>query len=436
MDKAYIEVYGCSSNLSDYEKIVGLLKENGFDITSNSKKADINLIVTCSVKTPTEQRMIYRIKELTKLKKPLIVAGCLPKIDRVVIEKINPEASLIAPDSIGAIVSVANAAMKGRKIVALEDSGKSKTGLPKCRKNPIIGITQIGRGCISNCSFCGEPYRGKMLSYPPEAILRDINQSLKDGCKEIWITSLDNSCYGIDMNTDLPKLLDEICKIDGKFFVRVGMMNPLHLKKILDNLIHVYKNEKIFKFIHIPVQSFSDNVLKDMRRGYSVNEFLDYVKKLRDGIPDITISTDIITGYPTESEDDHRLNINLLEKVGFDVVNLSKFGVRPSSSAEGIKELPKSTVNRRSKELSDVIRRMSDKINKKWIGREGSVIIDEINDGFVTGRNYAYKPIIIKEKLKLGNMINVEIIDARSNFLIGKTFESLSRNSVYEPRSQ
>ncbi len=420
MVKLYGEVYGCSASLSDYEIIVGLLKKAGFEIVEDAKNSDLNFIITCSVKTPTQNRMIYRIKELTKLNKPLIVAGCIPKVEKRIIEKINPKASLIGPDSIERIVDVARKTIEGKKVVSLDDLKKPKLGLSRYRTNPVIGITTIGRGCISNCSFCGEPYRGKLFSYPVRSIVEDVKQSLKDGCKEIWITSLDNSCYGFDINTNLAELLNEVCKIDGKFFIRVGMMNPLHLEKILDDLIGVYTNEKIFKFLHIPVQSFSDKVLNDMKRGYNVKDFIYCVEKFREEIPGITISTDIITGYPTETEDDHKLNVKFLEKVGFDVVNLSRFGIRPKSSATKLKELPKNIVNKRSKELSTVIRNISNKRNKKWLGWKGEVIIDEINDGFVTGRNYAYKPIIIKEKLKLGNIVNVEMTDTRSNFLIGK----------------
>jgi len=418
--KIYGEVYGCSASLSDYEMMIGLLKKTGFEIVDDVKKSDLNLIITCTVKTPTEQRMIYRIKELNKLNKPLIVAGCMPKVEKEIIEKINPKASLMGSDSVEKIIDVVYATISGKKVVALEDLKQPKLLLPRCRKNPVIGITQIAKGCLSNCDFCGEPYRSKLLSYPPKTIVEDVKQALKDGCKEIWISSLDNGCYGFDINTNLVELLNEICKIEGKFFVRVGMMNPLHLKKILNDLIDVYKNEKIFKFLHIPIQSFSDKILEDMKRGYTVEDFLYCVEKFRKEILDITIATDIITGYPTETENDHELNIEFLDKVRFDIVNLSKFGIRPKSSAVKLKELSKAVVNRRSKELSNIIRQMSYKRNKKWVGWKGEVIVDEIDNGFVTGRNYSYKPIVVKEKLKLGDIANVEITDIKSNFLVGK----------------
>jgi len=157
-----------------------------------------------------------------------------------------------------------------------------------------------------------------------------------------------------------------------------------------------------------------------MKRGYTVKDFVYCLEKFRKEIPDITISTDIITGYPTETEKDHELNIKFLEKLEFDVVNLSRFGVRPKTFAEKLKQLPNSVTNKRSKELSTVIRNVSNKRNEKWLGWKGEAIIDEINDDFVTGRNYAYKPIVVKEKLKLGKILQAKIIEAKSNFLIGK----------------
>ncbi len=423
MVNIYSEAYGCSSSSSDSQIMLGLLKQSGFGIVDDIEKSDLNLIVTCSVKIQTSNRMIHRIRELSKTGKPLIVAGCIPLVEKKTIEKINPRASLVGPDSVENIVDVTRVTLEGKKIIALEDLKKPKLGLPRCRENPVIGITEVGRGCLLNCSFCGEPYRGKLFSYPPKLIVNDVKQAVDEGCKEIWISSLDNGCYGFDININLPKVLNEICKIEGNFFIRVGMMNPLHLKRILDDLIDSYRNKKIFKFLHIPVQSFSDKVLKDMRRGYTVEEFVSYVEKLRKEIPDITISTDIITGYPTETEKDHGLNIKFLKKIKFDVVNLSRFGVRPRTLASNLKELPKDIVNRRSKELSGIIRQMSHERNEKWLGWEGEVIIDEINNGFVTGRNYSYKPVVIRKKLKLGDIVNVEIESVKSNFLIGKTVE-------------
>jgi MiaB-like tRNA modifying enzyme len=366
--------------------------------------------------------MIHRIRELTKLKKPMIVAGCMPRISRHLIEKINPKASMIGPDSIGKIVFVVRKTLRRKKIVLLKDMKKPKINLPRCRKNSLVGITQIGRGCLLKCQFCVEPYRGKLFSYPKDQIVKDVKSALKQGCKEIWLTSLDNGCYGFDKKSNLAELLNSVSDIEGEFFVRIGMSNPIHVKKILDKLIEAYKHEKILKFLHLPIQSFSDKVLKDMKRGYKVKDVLDIIKKFREEIPEMTISTDIITGYPTETEVGHKKNVKYLRQIKFDVVNLSKFGRRPGTHASKLKEISRKVMNKRSVQLSKIIKQAEKKRNEKWIGWKTKVLIDEKgkNKTFM-GRNFAYKPVVVNsEKNILGQFVVVKITDAKSNYLVGK----------------
>lgn len=422
MPKVYVESYGCSSNLADREIALGILKSKGFSFSEDPKDSDLNIIFTCSVKVPTVNRMISRIQSFTSLKKPLVVAGCLSKTRRKAIERINPEASLISPDWIYKIDEVAQATIENKKIVLLEDFKKPKLNLPRCRKNPIIAIVQIGRGCTSNCSFCCEPYRGKLFSYPPEMIAKEVKQATREGCKEVWLTSLDTGCYGLDIHTSLPKLLEKICSIDEKFFVRVGMANPLHVKRILNELLESYKDEKVYKFLHIPLQSASNRILKLMNRGYTYRDFLKIVKKFRKEILQVTIATDIIVGFPEESQNDFKKTLEFVEKVKPDVVNISKFGPHPATLASRMKQVKSETINKRSEKLFKLVRKVQLKSNKKWLGWEGTVLIDEKgkNNTWV-GRNFAYKPIIISSKRNLlGNFIKVKVVDVKSNYLLGK----------------
>jgi MiaB-like tRNA modifying enzyme len=423
MIKVYLETYGCSANQSDSEIILGLLEQAGFKIVDSLEKSDINLINTCVVKQPTEQRMIFRIKRLTETKKPLIVVGCMSKTERNIVEKLNPSASLIGPDSIERIVDIVNAALNGKKIVALEGLKKPKLCLPKVRKNSVIDIVEIAEGCAwYQCSYCIAKFaRGKIFSYPIELIVKQIQNSLNDGCKEIWLTSQDTACYGIDINSNLTQLLEKIVKINGKFFVRIGMMNPTYAKTIIDDLIFIYKSEKIFKFLHMPVQSGSDKVLEDMNRGYTAKEFLDSIGKIKSKVSNMTISTDVIIGYPTETENDFKKTVDLIKKVRPDTVNISKFGARPGTDAAKLKQLDLKVVNERSKTLHELVKGISLENNKKWFGWNGETLVDEIgiNETYMS-RNFAYKPIVIKNnKNFLGKFVNVKIVDAKSNYLIG-----------------
>lgn len=420
LPRIYSEVYGCSANKSDSEIALGLLEKNGFELTNNIKDSDLNLIFTCIVKIPTENRMIYRIKELSRANKPLIVAGCMPKIEKNVIEKINSKVSLLGPNSIQKIVNIAKATLKGEKVVFLTDLRQPKLCFPRI-ENPVIRITQISTGCNEFCSYCiVRLAKGKLFSYPTDLIVEDIKEAVKNGKKEIWITSQDNAAYNFN-GKNLSDLLNEICKIKGKFFVRVGMMNPTYAKEILNELIDAYWNKKIFKFLHLPVQSGSNKILKLMNRQYKVKDFLDIVKKFRKKLPKITLATDVIVGFPSETEEDFKKTVGLIKQIKPDIVNISKFGVRPGTEAARMKQLPIEIINKRSFILHNLVKKINLEKNKTWVDWQGEVLVDEIGkDSSVVSRNFSYKPIVIKEKIKLGSLVKIKIIDAYSNFLIGK----------------
>lgn len=424
MNNVYATVYGCSANVADYEIALGLLNQAGFSFVSSPRESDLNIIFTCTVKAPTIDRMVHKIKELTRINKPLIVAGCMPKTEKHIIEKINPRASLLGPDSIEKIIDVANSTLQGKGVTFIEDLRKPKICLPRLRRNQIIGIIPISTGCLSNCSYCSIKFaRGNLFSYPIEMILKEARDAIKNGCKELYITSQDNGCYGRDIKTSLPELLNEICKIEGKFFIRVGMMNPLHAKQILDDLVEAYKNEKIFKFLHLPVQSFSPRILKLMKRGYEPETVLEIINKFYKAIPDLTFSTDIIVGFPTEDDSDFEETVKFIEQVKPEIVNISRFGVRPRTEVSRLRQLPVSTVNKRSKELFELVRRISLEKNQRWINWQGECLVDEkgIKKDTWIVRNFAYKPIVIHSiKNLLGEFIDVEITETKSNYLVGR----------------
>jgi MiaB-like tRNA modifying enzyme len=421
-NKIYSEVYGCSANVADYEIALGLLKKAGFELVNNKEESNLNIIFTCTVKQPSTNRMIHKIRELTKLNKPLIVAGCMPKTDYKIIEKINPKASMLGPDSIEKIVNVACATIEGKKIVFLKNLRKPKLCLPRVRKNSVIGIVPISTGCLSNCSYCSVKFaRGKLFSYPVKMIVEEANQAINNGCRELYITSQDNGCYGKDINSSLPELLNKICEVEGKFFIRVGMVNPLHIKQILNELIDVYRNEKIFKFLHLPVESGSDNILELMNRGYKVKDFISIVEKFRKKFPLLTLSTDVIVGFPEETERDFNKTLELIEKTKPDIVNISKFGSRPRTEAAKMRQLDRKIINKRSIILTKLVKKTCFENNKKWLGWEGDCLVDEkgIKENTWIGRNFAYKPIVIRSKKNLlGKFISVKITNATFHTLI------------------
>lgn len=418
MAKIHVEAYGCSASFADSEMISGLIVNGGHSLTNDAKDADLNVVVTCSVKDATANKMIHRIKSLKK--KPLIVAGCLPKAEKETVERFSENASLLGPNSLGQTLQVINSTLNGTKQIALQDSDLSKVGLPKVRLNPTVGIIEIASGCMSECTFCQTKLsKGDLISYRIGDIVRQVRQEIKDGCKEVWLTSTDNGCYGFDIDTDLPTLVTAVSDIPKKFMTRIGMMNPMYMPRIREDLAKSFESDKVYKFLHVPVQSGSDKVLHDMKRGHTAKTYRDVVKTFREKFSDFTISTDIIVGFPSETTEDFESTVNLLKETRPDVVNLSRYSPRPGTEAAGWKQVDVSEVKRRSKEIFDLTNKISLENNQKWIGWEGDVLFNEKTDDGIKGRNFAYKPIYVKRDVEIGQRHSVKIIDVTNHSLVG-----------------
>ena len=418
MAKIFVEAYGCSASFADSEMISGLISNAGHILVENSSDSDLNIVVTCSVKDATANKMIHRIKSLKT--KPLVVAGCLPKAERETVEKYTEKASLLGPNSLGRTLQVIDSTLRGEKFVALEDFDISKVGLPKVRLNPVVGIIEIASGCLSECSFCQTKLsKGDLVSYRIGDIVRQVESEIKEGCKEIWLTSTDNGCYGFDIGTNLPSLVNSVSEIPHDFKIRVGMMNPMYMPRIKDDLAKSFENDKVYKFLHIPVQSGSDKILHDMKRGHTAGTYRDVVQNIREKFPEFTISTDIIVGFPSETRKEFEDTIRLLEDTRPDVVNLSRYSARPGTEAAEWEQIEVSEVKRRSKRVFDLINKISLESNQKWIGWKGNVLFNEKTEEGIKGRNFAYKPIFVKDNVEVGQSHTVEITHVTNHSLVG-----------------
>ena len=419
MAKIWVDAYGCSASFADSEMISGLIVNGGHTLVQDPSESDLNLIVTCSVKDVTATRMIHRIKKLQS--KPLVVAGCLPKAERHTVEKFAKNASVMGPNSIGKTVQVIEKTLSGSRVVALEDTDLSKIGIPKIRLNPAVGIVEIANGCMSECTFCQTKLaKGDLKSYRIGDIVRQVRKEIIDGCREIWLSSTDNGCYGLDIDEDLPSLIDQVVQIPEDFRIRVGMMNPMFMPRIRDNLLESFENDKVFQFLHVPVQSGSNDVLNNMKRGHTVETFKDAVRKFRKKFNVFTISTDIIIGYPTETRENFEETITLLNETRPDIVNLSRYSQRPGTVAAEMPQIDVAEVKRRSKQVTELINDISFENNRKWIGWKGDVLFDENLDGQIKGRNFAYKPIFVNEITEIGQTCPVRVVDATNHSLIGE----------------
>lgn len=394
MVKVWLEVYGCSSSMSDGEMIAGAIVGKGHELAGSFEEADASIIVTCVVKDATANRMVERIKRLSS--KPLVVAGCMAKAEPDRVRRLNPRAGMVAPNAIDRVNDVLTYALDGRGIALLDDSIEQKVGLPRVRANPVISIVQIGTGCLSECTFCETRIaKGRLTSYRIGDVVRQVREDLEQGCKEVWLTSTDNGAYGRDIGTNLAELIKAVCTIDSEFMIRVGMMNPQYLSSMLDDLIEAYRDEKVFKFLHIPVQSGSDRILRRMRRGHRASTFIDVARRFRRELKHCTIATDMIVGFPGESEEDFNASIDLLLEVEPDVVNVSKYSARPNTEASRMEQLSREVVNERSRVMHSIVSKVCHSRNLSWKGWEGKVLLDELTDDGLQGRNFAYKPIYL-----------------------------------------
>jgi threonylcarbamoyladenosine tRNA methylthiotransferase CDKAL1 len=427
-NKVYIETYGCTANQNDSQIMAGILKNSGYNLTKIDE-ADYVILNSCGVKSSTEEKIINKLEKLAKTNKKLIITGCLTKINPNRIKKTIPNFSaMLDTKSVDKIAETLSEIRNGtNSIIKTSAVPKEKPTLPTLSFNNVVHNVQVSEGCLSNCSFCGSKLaRGNLKSYRPENIRSAIGKSLKNGFKEIHLTSQDMSAYGRDIGTNLSELLESITKVEGNFITRIGMMNPLHFKKMeVQNLIRAYKNKKVFKFLHLCLQSGSNSILNKMKRGYKIEEFLDYIDCFKKEIPEITIWTDIIVGHPGETKRDFIQTLEIIEKVRPDFVNVSSYGNRLGTKATEMKQISSEVKKERTKKLSKLTKRISLEKNKKWLGWIGLVLIDEYNEEKQNhiARNYAYKQIAIKNaNLKLGEFVKVKIIDAKETCLIGKCF--------------
>jgi MiaB-like tRNA modifying enzyme len=427
MPRVYVESYGCAANLHDTEIMRALLREAGYEEVERPEEADLLLINTCTVKTPTANRMITRITALSMYGRPLIVAGCFAKAQPETVARINPRASLIGPDAVDQVVRVAEASMRGERLSVLDGKRVEKTLLPSIRTNPVVEIVEVSSGCLSSCTFCQTKLaRGSLFSYRPATIRERVKRVVEEGVKEIWLTSQDMSAYGRDIGTNLAELLKGITSyVAGDYRIRVGMMNPLHFRRLeLQELIDAYRDPHVFKFLHLCVQSGSDRVLRDMRRGYTVSDFEEYVAAFRNAFPEMTLMTDVIVGYPTEEEEDFEMTLRLLERTRPDFVNISRFFPRPKTEAARLRQLPADVVNRRSKVVTELCNEIALRNMSRWVGWSGPVLIDELGQrGEVIGRTDHYRPVVLKVadgRSLLGRWVEVVVEEARPYCLMGR----------------
>lgn len=413
MHKVHVKSFGCSANIAEGEIIKGKFSGESA-LTENEKEADTIVLNICTVKG--DKGALDEVKRAHKENpgKKIVIAGCITPSIVSPLKAIDENIQLVNTHHINEIAELKTDALAHAKPIKLMQ--------PRVRTNPAVGIVPISSGCLDACAFCSTRLvKGALFSFPPDVVVDEVAKCAADGCKEIWITGQDTCCYGFDRKTNLARLLARLVEIPGDFKIRVGMGNPRHLPKFLEEMVEIMKHPKIFKFLHIPMQSGNDEVLKAMRRGHNVEQFKTIVNAFRNAIPDITISTDIIVGYPGETDPQFNDTVNLVKELQIDNINISRFAPRPGTPAATMKNQVHGNISKeRSTILAREYKKQSLAKHQKWLGWEGDIIIDEKAKEGMSGRNYAYKTVILRENLPLGSVVRIKIVEAQAWCLIGE----------------
>ena len=425
----YLETYGCSLNSADSDIITGRLREIDAQTIGSVEKAEFIILNTCGVKEPTEDRIIHRLEELSDETKPVIVAGCLPKISLSRIEQAIPNfAAILGPQAIESMTEIVPKILAGeRGIIHLDSTDVSKLKWLASPDEGVICTIPICEGCLGNCAYCAVKFaRGQVRSHSEREICQAIGKCTRAGYREIRITSQDLGAYGSDIDSNLVSLMRKVDEIEGSHKFRLGMFNPNLVTKSIGALLQVMKSDHFFKFFHVPLQSGSDSVLRAMGRLYSVENWERIVGTIRDSFSTATIATDIIVGFPGETNDDFIHTLDIIRRTRPSIVNVSKYGDRPGTVASmSQNKVDTSTKKQRSRQLTTLVNKILLEDNESWIGWSGPVIVTErgSRSGLLC-RNSSYKGIIVHDELELGSVVNVQVVKAARTHLLGEIISS------------
>lgn len=410
----HIETWGCSFNVSDSEVMAELLGRAGYRLTDCADSADLVLMNTCTVKDRTFRNFCKRLAQLRSGSQAVVVAGCIPKANEQLDELVN--VSVIGPDTIAQLPEVVAQTLAGRVVHCLHaaDGGAGRLELPHRRRNRYIQILPIARGCVGACTYCQtRRARGGLISFHPDRILEQARRAIAEGVVELWVTAQDVGAYGSETGWSLLELLDRLCSLSGNFRVRLGMSNPLWMWRRLSGLLDVLAHPKMFTFLHLPLQSGSDRVLQHMNRPNTVTQFLDICEAFHQRFPHGALMTDLIVGYPTETEQDFKGSLRVLRQARPAAVNRSKYSPRPGTPAAALRPHHSRVLAERSARLDRHVRRLARQYHRHQVGRVEQVLTEERRKpGTTLARNPAWRPVVLPGDWPLGCFHTVRHVGA------------------------
>ena len=450
--KIYIESYGCQMNFSDSEIVASILTDEGFSTTPNIEEADVVFVNTCSIREKAEQTVRNRLKVYNAIKKkqnPGMVVGVLGCMAERLKEKFLDEEKLVdivvGPDAYRDLPNLIGEADEGRKavnVILSKEETYAEISPVRLGGNGITAFVSIMRGCDNMCSFCVVPFtRGRERSRDPESIVKECQQLIKDGYKEVTLLGQNVDSYlwsGGGLKKDFSKLnheekaksvnfaqlLDMVAQVDPELRIRFSTSHP---KDMTDDVLYIMaKHENICNYIHLPVQSGNNRILELMNRGYTREWYINRVDAIKRIIPDCGISMDIISGFCSETENEHKDTLSLMEYVKYDFGFMFNYSERPNTQAQRKLEddISDEVKKRRLKEIIDLQMQHSYFRNQEHVGKVHKILVEGVSkksDNELFGRNTQNTVVVFpRENYKAGQYVNVEVFECTSATLKGK----------------
>lgn len=449
--KLFIESYGCQMNFSDSEVVASILHGQGYNTTQNLEEADLVLVNTCSIRDKAEQTVRKRLEKYNAVKKinpgmKVGVLGCMAeRLKSQFLEQEKIVDMVVGPDAYKDIPNLLKEVDEGRdaiNVILSKDETYGDVSPVRLNSNGVTAFVSITRGCDNMCTFCVVPFtRGRERSREPQSIMEEIADLWSKGFKEVSLLGQNVDSYlwyggGLKKDyikasemqkataVDFAQLLSMVAEAFPKMRIRFSTSNPQDMH---DSVLHVIaKYDNICKYIHLPVQSGSTRILKEMNRQHTREEYMALVDKIRAIIPDCSLSQDMITGFPTETEDDHRDTLSLMEYVKYDFGYMFAYSERPGTLAarKMTDDVPEAVKKRRLQEVVDMQQKLSLERTQRFVGQVVEVLIEKQSkksDAHWSGRNSQNTTVVFpKGDYKPGDFVNVLVSDCTSATLIGE----------------
>ncbi|MCH7772185.1 MAG: tRNA (N6-isopentenyl adenosine(37)-C2)-methylthiotransferase MiaB [Bacteroidetes bacterium] len=433
-NKVYIETYGCQMNLADTEIVLGILGDKGYDLTKSVNDADVVLINTCSIREKAEQRIYGRLGYFKNMKndKPELIVGILgcmaERLRKDLMEKKSIVDLVVGPDEYRRLPELIDAAYNGDKGIGVKLSRtETYDDIIPHREDGLQAWLSVMRGCDKFCTFCVVPFtRGRERSRAIYSVVDEIKQLSQRGFKEVTLLGQNVNSY-LDNDKDFADLLSACAEVDRSIRIRFTTSHP---QDISDKLLYtIAGNQNICNYIHLPVQSGSDRILKLMNRTYTIDHYIKLIEKARRIIPGVSFSTDIISGFPTETYEDHVKTLEVMREVKYDGAYMFKYSPREGTKAYRMKDdITEETKSKRLHEIIDLQQQISYQINQTLIGKDEIVLVEgssRKSDKFFAGRTDTNKVVIfpVNDDIKVGSYVTLKINKATHATLFGDFVE-------------